>query len=174
VPKLITVRGKTPTIPDSCFIAEGSIIAGDVEAGENCSVWFNAVIRGDVCEIRLGSKVNVQDLCMIHGTINKSKTIIGDNVSIGHRAIIHGALIEDNVLIGMGAIVMDNAVVGTNSIVAAGAVVLENQIVEPNSVYAGIPAKKIKDLSPELQQFHINRTANAYVKYAEWYRKASG
>ena len=168
--KLIPVKGISPQIPDSCYIAEGAIISGDVIMGEECSVWFNTVIRGDVCEVRLGNKVNIQDLTMIHGTIGKSKTIIGDNSSIGHRAVIHGAIIEENVLIGMGAIVMDNAIIKSGALVAAGAVVLSDQIVEGGYIYAGVPAKKIKKLDTEQNQFHILRTADAYVKYASWYK----
>ena len=168
--KLIPVKGISPQIPDSCYIAEGAIITGDVIMGEECSVWFNSVIRGDVCEVRLGNKVNIQDLTMIHGTIGKSKTIIGDNSSIGHRAVIHGAIIEENVLIGMGAIVMDNAIIKSGALVAAGAVVLSDQIVEGGYIYAGVPAKKIKKLDTEQNQFHILRTADAYVKYASWYK----
>ena len=170
MPKIIDVKGVKPIIPESCFLAEGCIITGEVTMGEECSIWFNTVIRGDVCEIRLGNKVNVQDLTMIHGTIGKSKTVIGDNVSIGHRAVIHGAMIEENVLIGMGAIVMDNAIVESGAIVAAGAVVLENQKIEAGFIYAGVPAKKIKKVNSEQQQFHILRTADAYVKYSSWYK----
>lgn len=168
--KIITVKNITPTIPDSCWVGQGAIITGDVIMGEECSIWFNSVIRGDVCEIRLGNKVNIQDLSMIHGTIGKSKTIIGDNTSVGHRAVIHGAIIEENVLIGMGAVVMDNAVIRSGSIVAAGAVVLANQEVESGYIYAGVPAKKIKKVDAEQNQFHILRTADAYVKYASWYQ----
>tara|TARA_B100000497_G_scaffold127833_1_gene171264 strand:+ start:4828 stop:5340 length:513 start_codon:yes stop_codon:yes gene_type:complete len=168
--KIIEVKGINPTIPESCFLAEGSIITGDVVMGKDCSIWFNAVIRGDVCEIRLGNKVNIQDMCMIHGTIGRSKTIIGNNSSIGHRAIIHGAIIEENVLIGMGAVVMDNAIIKSGALVAAGAVVLENQILEGGYIYAGVPAKKIKKLDTEQQQFHILRTSDAYIKYSSWYK----
>jgi len=166
---IIEVKGNLPKIPESCFMANGVIIAGDVEMGEECSVWFNSVIRGDVCEIRFGNKVNVQDLCMIHGTIGKSKTLIGDNVSIGHRAVIHGAKIESDVLVGMGAIVMDNAIVRTGTIIAAGAVVLENMELESGFIYAGVPAKKIKAVDTDQQKFYIQRTAEAYVKYSSWY-----
>ena len=168
---LIKVKEQYPLIPKSCFIGEGAIITGDVDMGEDCSIWFNTVIRGDVCKVRMGNKVNVQDLCMIHGTINKSETIIGNNVSIGHRAIIHGAVIHDNVLVGMGAIVMDNAIVESYSIIAAGAVVLENQKIESGYIYGGIPAKKIKPVDEQSKNFYIQRTADAYVKYTDWYRK---
>lgn len=168
--KIITIKDVTPTIPDSCFLAEGSIITGDVIMGEHCSVWFNSVIRGDVCKIRIGNKVNIQDLSMIHGTIGRSNTIIGDNVSIGHRAVVHGAIIEENVLIGMGAVIMDNAIIKPGALIAAGAVVLENQTIEGGFIYAGVPAKKIKPVDSEQQQFHITRTAEAYIKYSSWYK----
>jgi carbonic anhydrase/acetyltransferase-like protein (isoleucine patch superfamily) len=168
---ILKVKDKTPIIPENCFIGDGSVITGDVKMGDHCSIWFNSVIRGDVCRIRLGDKVNVQDLCMIHGTIDKSETIIGNNVSIGHRAIIHGAIIHDNVLVGMGAIVMDNAVVESHSIIAAGAVVLANQKIEGGYIYAGVPAKKTKPVDDESKTFHIERTAEAYIKYAKWYKK---
>ena len=138
--------------------------------GNDCSFWFNAVIRGDVNSIRMGNKVNVQDGAIIHCTFQKTKTTIGNNVSIGHNAIVHGCTIHDDVLIGMGAIVMDNAVVGSNSIVAAGAVILEGTVVEEGSIYAGVPAKKVKDISPELINGEINRIANNYVRYSEWFR----
>jgi carbonic anhydrase/acetyltransferase-like protein (isoleucine patch superfamily) len=138
--------------------------------GNDCSIWFNAVIRGDVNSIRLGNKVNVQDGAIIHCTYESAKTVVGNNVSIGHNAIVHGCVIDDNVLIGMGAIVMDNAHVGSNSIIAAGAVVLENTIIEPGSIYAGVPAKKIKDIPEEMISGEIKRIANNYVMYAEWFK----
>jgi len=137
--------------------------------GDFCSVWFNAVIRGDVNSIRLGNKVNVQDGAVIHCTFERSKAIIGNNVSIGHNAIVHGCVIADNVLIGMGSIVMDNAHVGSNSIIAAGAVVLENSVIEPGTIYAGVPAKKVKDISEELISGEINRIAENYLKYSKWF-----
>lgn len=171
---ILSVRGISPKIEEDCFLAPNATIVGDVIMGKQCSVWFNAVIRGDVNSIRMGDKVNVQDNAVIHCTYQKTKTIIGDNVSIGHRALLHGCTVEDNVLIGMGAIVMDNAVVGSGSIIAAGAVVLENTKVEPNSIYAGVPAKKIKDVSPELRDGEIARIANNYVKYAGWFKTESG
>ena len=138
--------------------------------GDDCSIWFNAVIRGDVNSIRMANKVNVQDGAVIHCTFQKSKTIIGNNVSIGHNAIVHGCVIEDNVLVGMGAIIMDHAQIGANSIIAAGAVVLENTVVEPGSIYAGVPAKKVKDISEELIKGEIERIANNYLFYAGWYK----
>jgi len=142
MPLILPVNGISPNIGNDCFIADNATIVGDVTCGDQCSFWFNSVIRGDVNSITMGNKVNVQDLAMIHCTYQKAKTIIGNNVSIGHRAIVHGCTIHDNVLIGMGAIVMDHAEIGSNTIIAAGAVVTEKMKVEPNSVYAGIPAKK--------------------------------
>jgi carbonic anhydrase/acetyltransferase-like protein (isoleucine patch superfamily) len=172
MPALIKpVKGISPKFGSNCYLAENSTIVGDVVMGNDCSVWFNAVLRGDVNFIRLGNKVNVQDGACIHCTYQKAGTTIGNNVSIGHHAIVHGCTIEDNVLIGMGAIVMDHCVVGSNSIIAAGAVVLENTKVEPGSVYAGVPAKKVKDINPELQQGEINRIANNYVMYAGWFKQ---
>ena len=167
---ILTVKGITPTFGNNCFLAPNATIAGDVVMGDDCSVWFNAVIRGDVNSIRFGNKVNVQDGAVIHCTYLKAKTVVGNNVSIGHNAIVHGCVIDDNVLVGMGAIVMDNAHIGSNSIIAAGAVVLENTIVEPGSIYAGVPAKKIKDIPEEMISGEINRIADNYVMYAEWFR----
>ena len=155
---------------EDCFIAPNATIVGDVIMGDQCSVWFSAVIRGDVNSIRMGNKVNVQDGAVIHCTFEKTKVIIGNNVSIGHNAIVHGCVIYDNVLIGMGSIVMDNAQIGSNSIIAAGAVVLENTIVEPGSIYAGVPAKKVKDISQELISGEINRIAENYLKYSGWFK----
>jgi carbonic anhydrase/acetyltransferase-like protein (isoleucine patch superfamily) len=166
---LFPVKGIEPLWGKNCFLAPNATLCGDVVMGDDCSVWFNAVIRGDVNSIRMGNKVNVQDGAVIHCTYLKSKTIIGNNVSIGHNAIVHGCVIEDNVLVGMGAIVMDNAKIGSNSIIAAGAVVLENTIVEAGSIYAGVPAKKVKDISQELIKGEIERIANNYVMYAGWY-----
>jgi carbonic anhydrase/acetyltransferase-like protein (isoleucine patch superfamily) len=167
---IIPIKGVNPTIPEDCFIAPNATIAGDVVMGAECSVWFNAVVRGDVNSIRMGNRVNVQDGACIHCTYQKTKTIIGNNVSIGHHAIVHGCKIEDNVLIGMGAIVMDNAEIGNNSIIAAGAVVLENTIVPSGSIYAGVPARRIKNIDPQLIEGEIERIANNYVKYSSWYR----
>ncbi len=149
---LFEVKGINPSWGNNCFIAPNATLCGDVIMGDDCSIWFNAVIRGDVNSIRMANKVNVQDGAVIHCTYQKSKTIIGNNVSIGHNAIVHGCVIEDNVLVGMGAIIMDHAKIGANSIIAAGAVVLENTIVEPGSIYAGVPAKKVKDISEELSK----------------------
>lgn len=167
---IIPINGVNPTIPEDCFIAPNATIAGDVVMGAECSVWFNAVVRGDVNSIQMGNRVNVQDGACIHCTYQKTKTIIGNNVSIGHHAIVHGCKIEDNVLIGMGAIVMDNAEIGNNSIIAAGAVVLENTIVPPGSIFAGIPAKRVKSIEPELIEGEIERIAKNYVKYSSWYQ----
>jgi carbonic anhydrase/acetyltransferase-like protein (isoleucine patch superfamily) len=164
------VNGIDPQMGNNCFIAPNATIVGDVIMGDQCSVWFNAVIRGDVNSIRMGNKVNVQDGAVIHCTYQKTKTIIEDNVSIGHNAIVHGCHIHENVLIGMGSIIMDNVEIGSNSIVAAGAVVLENTKIEPGSIYGGIPAKKIKDISQDLIHGEINRIAENYVKYSSWFK----
>jgi len=169
MPTILSVNNKSPQIPSDCFIAENATIVGQVSMGKQCSVWFNAVIRGDVHYIKMGDKVNVQDGAVIHCTYQKYPTSIGNNVSIGHNAIVHGCTIHDNVLIGMGSIVMDNCVIHSNSIIAAGALVTQNTIVESGSIYAGMPAKKIKDISPELTQGEIDRIAENYVKYSGWF-----
>lgn len=171
MPIIKSVRGKHPQIPDDCYIAENATIVGDVTIGKQCSIWFNAVIRGDVHYIKIGDKVNVQDGAIIHATYLKSPTTIGNNVSIGHNAIVHGCTIKDNVLIGMGSIIMDDCVVESNSIIAAGAVVTANTIVESGSIYAGVPAKKVKAISKELISGEIDRIANNYVKYSSWYKE---
>lgn len=155
----------------NCFLAPNCTIVGDVVMGDDCSIWFNAVVRGDVNAIRMGNKVNVQDGAVIHCTYQKTQTVIGNNVSIGHNAIVHGCTVHDNVLIGMGAIVMDDAVIGSNSIIAAGAVVLEKTVVEPGSIYAGVPAKKVKAISQELISGEINRIANNYLMYSSWFKE---
>lgn len=170
MPLILPVQGKTPQFGNDCFIAENATIVGDLVCGDQCSFWFNSVVRGDVNSIRLGNKVNVQDMAVIHCTYQKAATTIGNNVSIGHRAIVHGCTIHDNVLIGMGAIVMDHAEIGSNTIIAAGAVVTEKMKVEANSIYAGVPAKKIKDISPELQKGEVERIANNYVMYSGWFK----
>jgi carbonic anhydrase/acetyltransferase-like protein (isoleucine patch superfamily) len=167
---IFPVKGVSPTIPESCFVAPNATIAGDVVMGDDCSVWFNAVVRGDVNSIRMGNKVNIQDGACIHCTYQKTKTNIGNNVSVGHHAIVHGCTVEDNVLIGMGAIVMDNAHIGANSIIAAGAVVLEGTVVPPGSVFAGVPAKKVKDISQELLKGEVERIANNYLMYSSWFK----
>lgn len=168
-----TINEKSPEFGKNCFIAENATIVGEVTMGDECSVWFNAVIRGDVHYIKMGNRVNVQDGAVIHCTYQKFPTNIGNNVSIGHNAIVHGCTLHDNVLIGMGAIVMDGCVVESNSIVAAGSVVTQHTRVESGSIYAGIPAKKIKDISPELQAGEINRIAENYVKYAGWFKEST-
>jgi len=165
-----SVRGFTPRFGKKCFLAENSTIIGDVITGDDCSFWFNAVIRGDVNSIRIGNKVNIQDGTVIHCTYEKTKTHVGNNVSVGHNVILHGCHIKDNVLIGMGAVIMDNAVVGENSIIAAGALVLENTVIEPGSIYGGIPAKKIKSIEPEHTRQMIERIADNYLMYSEWYK----
>lgn len=171
MPIIKSVKGKHPVIPKNCFIAENATVVGEVTMGNQCSVWFNAVIRGDVHFIKLGNKVNVQDGAVIHATYKTSPTSIGNNVSIGHNAIVHGCTIQDNVLIGMGSIVMDDCVVESNSIIAAGAVVTKNTIVESGTIYAGIPAKKVKDISEELISGEIDRIANNYIKYSSWFKE---
>ena len=164
------LKGIKPQFGRDCFFAENAVIVGDVAMGNECSIWYNAVIRGDVHYIKMGNKVNVQDGAVIHATYKTSPTNIGNNVSIGHNAIVHGCTIHDNVLIGMGAIIMDDCVVESNSIIAAGAVVTKNTIVKSGSIYAGTPAKKLKDISEELISGEIERIANNYVKYANWYK----
>ena len=154
-----------------CFVAENATIVGDVVMGDQCSIWFNAVVRGDVNYIRMGNKVNVQDGAVIHGTYQKAAVHIGNNVSIGHNALVHGCTIKDNVLIGMGSIVMDGAVVESNCIIAAGAVVTQGTLVPEGSIFAGMPARKVKDTPEALKSGEIDRIANAYVTYAGWYKK---
>ncbi len=165
------LNGKKPAFGENCFLAENCVVIGDVTMGDNCSVWYNAVIRGDVHTIKIGNKVNVQDGVMIHATYKKSPTHIGNSVSIAHNAIVHGCTVHDHVLIGMGAIVMDDCVLEANSIIAAGAVVTKGTIVKSGSVYAGTPAKKIKDVDEDLLEGEILRIADAYVKYASWYKE---
>lgn len=165
------VNGKSPLIPDDCYVAENATIVGDVSLGTNCSVWFNAVIRGDVNSISIGNKVNIQDGAVIHCTYQKHPTVIGSNVSIGHNAIVHGCVIEDNVLIGMGAIVMDNCVVKSNSIIAAGAVVTQNTVVESGVIYAGVPARKVKEINQSNFAGEIDRIATNYVMYSSWFKE---
>lgn len=169
MPLIKTLNGIKPVFGNNCFLAETAAVIGEVTMGDDCSVWFNTVVRGDVNSITIGNKVNIQDGAIIHCTYKKAKTVIGNNVSIGHNAIVHGCTLKDNVLIGMGAIVMDNAIVEENSVIAAGAVVLENTIVEAGSIYAGVPARKVKSVSPELFKELNERIANNYVMYAGWY-----
>ncbi|MCG8578623.1 MAG: gamma carbonic anhydrase family protein [Bacteroidales bacterium] len=166
-----TVRGFTPKIGKNAYLAENATIIGDVEMGDDCSIWFNAVLRGDVNSIRIGNKVNIQDGSVLHTLYQKSVVEIGDNVSIGHNVTIHGAKIEDNVLIGIGATILDHAVIGSNSIIAANSLVLTGTIVEPNSVYAGVPAKKVKDIEPEQSKEMVQKIANNYLMYAGWFKE---
>lgn len=164
------LNGKEPEFGNDCFIAENAVLVGDVVIGNQCSIWYNAVLRGDVHYIKIGNKVNVQDGAVVHCTYKKSPTNIGNNVSIGHNAIVHGCTIHDNVLIGMGSIVMDDCIVESNSIIAAGAVVTKGTRVESGTIYAGIPAKKVKDISKNLISGEIDRIANNYIKYSGWYK----
>lgn len=164
------VLGKEPTWGKDCYFSENSTIVGDVIMGDNCSIWFNAVVRGDVHYIRMGNKVNVQDGAVIHCTYKNAPTEIGNNVSIGHNALVHGCTVKDNVLIGMGAIVMDGVVIESNSIIAAGAVVLEGTHVKSGTVMAGVPAKKVKEVSPELFKGEISRIADNYILYSSWFK----
>ena len=165
-----TVRGYTPQWGEDCFFAENATLIGDLILGDQCSVWYQAVIRGDVHSIRIGNRVNIQDGAVIHATYQKSPTTIGHDVSIGHNAIVHGCTIHDSVLIGMGSIIMDDCVIHSNSIIAAGSVVTQNTIVEEGSIYAGIPAKKIKSVDPSLQKGEIERIANNYLFYSNWFK----
>lgn len=165
-----SIRGFTPKMGENCFLAENAVVVGDVKMGDNCTVWFNAVVRGDVNSISIGNNTNIQDGAVIHCTYQKTKTIIGNNVSIGHTAVVHGCTVEDNVLIGMGAIIMDEAVIGTGSVIAAGAVVLAGTKVEAGSIYAGMPAKKVKNIGEEMKAV-ISRTAKNYPMYAEWFKE---
>lgn len=171
MPVILPVEDKYPQFGNNCFIAPNATIVGDVVMGDDCSAWFNTVIRGDVNFIKMGNKVNVQDGAVIHCTYQKHGTTIGNNVSIGHNAIVHGCTIQDNVLIGMGAIIMDNSTINSNTIIAAGALILEGTICEAGSIYAGVPAKKVKAISEELINGEINRIANNYIKYAGWFKE---
>jgi len=163
------VKGIHPKIGSNCFLADNAVVVGEVILGDNCSVWFNAIVRGDVNSIVIGDNTNIQDGAVIHCTYQKASTSIGKNVSIGHNAIVHGCTIHDNVLIGMGSIVMDDCIIESNSIIAAGAVVTKKTRVEAGSIYAGVPAKKVKEISEELISGEIDRIANNYVKYSKWY-----
>ena len=164
-----SVRGFEPKFGNNCFLADNAVVVGEVSMGDHCTIWFNAVVRGDVHSITIGNNTNIQDGAIIHCTYQKAKTIIGSNVSIAHNAVVHGCTVEDNVLIGMGAIVMDDAIIGTNSVIAAGAIVLPGTKVEPGSIYAGIPAKRIKAIGDDMKAV-IERTAKNYPMYAEWYK----
>lgn len=170
MPVILPVKGVSPNLGTNCFIAPNATIVGDVVCGDDCSFWFNAVVRGDVNSIRLGNKVNIQDGAVIHCTYQKTKTVLGNNVSVGHNAIVHGCTVHDNVLIGMGAIVMDNCEIGSNTIIAAGAVLTEGTVVPSGCIYAGVPAKKVKDISQELISGEIDRIANNYLMYSTWFK----
>lgn len=165
-----SVRGFTPQMGTNCYLADNATIVGDVTLGDDCSIWFNAVLRGDVNPIRIGNRVNIQDNCTLHTTFNDSVVEIGDDVTVGHNVVIHGARIEAHSLIGIGSVLLDHVVVGTNTIVAAGSVVLEKTILEPNSLYAGVPAKRVKTVDPKRVESMIKRIAKDYVMYAGWYK----
>lgn len=170
MPVILPVNGIEPKLGNNCFVAPNATIIGDVVTGDDCSFWFNAVIRGDVNSIRMGNKVNIQDGAVLHCTYQKTKVLLGNNVSVGHNAIVHGCTVHDNVLIGMGAIVMDNCEIGSNTIIAAGAVVMEGTKVPNGCIYAGVPAKKVKDISEELIHGEIERIANNYLMYSSWFK----
>jgi carbonic anhydrase/acetyltransferase-like protein (isoleucine patch superfamily) len=170
MPVILPVKGKSPVWGNDCFIAENCTIVGDVVMGDNCSVWFNAVIRGDVHYIKIGNNTNIQDGAVIHATYLKAPTYIGNSVSIGHNALVHGCTLHDHTLVGMGAIVMDHAVVNEFVIIAAGAVVLENTICESGYLYAGIPAKKIKPLTDE-QRAMLKQLPQNYIMYSGWFKE---
>lgn len=165
-----TLNGSTPTLGKDCFIAETAVLIGSVDMGDYCSIWYNAVLRGDVNWIRLGNKVNVQDNATIHCTYKKAATEVGNNVSIGHNAIVHGCIIHDNVLVGMGSVIMDKCVIGSGSIIAAGAVLTQGTVVPEGSIFAGVPARKIGEVGPELREGEIQRIAEAYITYSSWYK----
>lgn len=167
---ILPVNGVSPKLGLNCFVAPNATNVGDVIMGDDCSVWFNAVVRGDVNSIRIGNKVNIQDGAVLHCTYQKTKVHLGNNVSIGHNAIVHGCTVHDNVLIGMGAIVMDNCEIGSNTIIAAGAVVTEGTKVPSGCIFAGVPAKKVKDISEELISGEIDRIANNYLMYSSWFK----
>ena len=166
-----SVRGLTPKIGKNCYLAENATIVGDVTIGDDCSIWFNTVLRGDVNWIKIGDKVNIQDGAVLHALYQKSVIVIGDSVSVGHNAVIHGANIQNRVLVGIGAIILDHAVIGENSIIAAGALVKDSTIVEPNSIYAGVPAIKIKEIDPEQSREMIDKIANNYLFYSGWFKE---
>ncbi len=165
-----SVRGHTPEYGDNCFFAETAAIIGDVKMGRDCSIWYSAVIRGDVNSIRFGNKVNIQDGSVLHCLYQKSVIEIGNNVSVGHNVTIHGAKIEDNVLVGIGATILDGVIIGSNSIIAANALILSNTIIEPGSIYAGVPAKKVKNVDLNQTKEMIEKISNNYIMYADWYK----
>lgn len=165
------VKGISPKYGEKCFFADNATIVGDVVMGNECSVWFNAVLRGDVNSIRLGNRVNIQDGAVLHTLYKKSQVHMGDNVSVGHNATVHGAIVANNVLIGIGATVLDHAEIGENTIIAANALVKTGAKVEPNSIYAGVPAKKVKDIEPDQTREMIEKIANNYLMYASWFQE---
>ena len=165
-----SILGKRPLWGKDCFFADNATIIGDVVIGDFCSIWFNTVIRGDVNKIRIGNNVNIQDGSVVHATYKKASTSIGNHVSIGHNSIIHGCIIEDYVLIGMGSVVMDHSKISSNTIIAAGSVITEDTVIEPNSVYGGVPAKKIKDIEQSKSKKEIERIAKNYTIYSNWYK----
>ena len=167
-----SLRGKTPVFGQNCWLAETAVIIGDTSVGDNCSIWFGAVLRGDVNYIKIGNNVNIQDNAVIHATYLKSPTTIGNSVTIAHGAVVHGCTIHDNVLIGINSVILDDVIIHSDSIIAEGAVVTKGTIVESGAVYAGSPAKKIKDMSPELLDGEINRIANNYHMYSGWYKES--
>ena len=167
-----SVRGFTPEFGKNCYLADNATVIGDVHMGDDCSIWFGAVLRGDVNPIRIGNRVNIQDNCTLHTTFNDSVVDIGDDVTVGHNVVIHGARIEAQALIGIGSVLLDHVVVGSNTLVAAGSVVLERTVLEPNSLYAGVPVKRIKTVDPKRLESMIKRIAKDYVKYAEWYKES--
>ena len=167
-----SLRGKTPVFGENCWLAETAVIIGDTSIGDNCSIWFGAVLRGDVHFIKIGNNVNIQDNAVIHATYLKSPTSIGNNVTIAHGAVVHGCTIHDNVLIGINSVILDDVIIHSDSIIAAGAVVTKGTVVESGAVYAGSPAKKIKDMSPALLEGEINRIANNYQMYSGWYKES--
>ena len=167
-----TLNGNTPKTGKNVFLAETAVLIGDVTLGDDCSVWYGAVLRGDVYTITVGDRVNIQDGAVIHTLYKRSQTHIGNDVTVGHNAVVHGARIEDHCLIGIGATILDNAVVGTGCIVAANSLVTAGSVLEPNSIYAGVPARKIRDVTPEQRTELIERIAHDYVMYASWYREA--
>jgi len=166
-----SIRGFTPQMGKNCYLADNATIIGDVVMGDDCSIWFGAVLRGDVNSIRIGNRVNIQDNSTVHTTFEDSVADIGDDVTIGHNVVIHGARIESNALIGIGSVLLDHVVVGSNTLVAAGSVVLERTVLEPNSLYAGTPAKRIKTIDPRRLESMIRRIAKDYVMYAGWYKE---
>lgn len=165
------VRGFTPKFGKDCWFAENSTIVGEVELGDNCTVWFGAVVRGDVNLIKVGDNTNIQDNVTIHGTFEKSSTTIGNNVTIGHNAVVHGCTIEDDVLIGIGAIILDNAIIKSGSIIGAGSVILAGTVVEENVVVGGIPGKELKKIDAENRKMQ-SRIASSYKMYAGWFKKS--